>query len=254
MRAADHTARLLTWWRRHGIDRLDLAVRFPSGAWAAHHDLPLPAAEHLAWARAGNARRRADVYVRPARGAPWPHIFLDDLPVATARLLAARHRGMLVHTSPHGGCHLHIICDRPCTHAERHHLQRRLADRHGADPRATAGAQFQRLPGMRNWKRGGVWVNADSPEDHAPPLPVDPLLTTTDPVSQHTPEPTLRCIGVDRSPSGRDWASVCRRLEQGHRDDDIIADLVHASAERRGSDALRYAKRTVVNAASHINR
>ncbi len=98
MRASDHTARLLEWWRHHDVDRVDLAVRFATGAWVAHHDLPLPAADHVTWARACNVRR-ADIYVRPARRSPWPHVFLDDLPASTARLLLARYRAMIVHTS-----------------------------------------------------------------------------------------------------------------------------------------------------------
>lgn len=261
MRARDHTNRLLTWWQENGIDRVDWA-NARAGRWINYHNIALPASKHLAWLRAANARHH-DIYVRPARHHRWPHLFLDDLPIATARTLAQRYRSVIVHTSPRGGCHLHLITNRPVTEIERHRLQQHLAHQHGADLAATAGAQFQRLPGMRNWKRHGTWVNiiAQSPVG-APPLPVEEHLPQEDRNTVPTRQPrTTVNIGnatnhsrVDHSPSGKDWAYVCQRLERRHPPDDIIADLAHRVAHRHESRAQAYAAYTVTKALTTIYR
>lgn len=251
MRSQDHTRQFLDWWQRHGIDVIDLAVRRADGTWINHHHHVLPATHLLAWARAEN-QRRSDIYLRPARQQPWPHCFLDDLTVPKARSLIARARGLIVATSPRGGCHLHLILPQPITEIQRSHLQRALAARHGADPAATAGCQFQRLPGMRNWKRGGCWVNVLA-HSHAnvPPLITPWPLTSTTPVAkiyQHPHRP-----GCDTSPSGHDWAIVCRRLERGDPPASILIDLTHTATERRGRDAQRYAQRTLTQAHRHLS-
>lgn len=256
MQAREQTTTWLRWWWRCGIDRIDLAVRLPSGAWVTHADRALPATALLAWARAMNTRR-ADVYVRPARGHRWPHLFLDDLPPSTAWQVSSRHRAAIVRTSIHGGCHLHLALDRPCTEAERGSLQRHLAAEHGADPAACAGCQFQRLPGFRNWKRGGNWINLVAIQGgDRPPLAVAALLDGDDEPARATllgaePRSGTR---IDRSPSAKDWAAVCARLERGDDQAAIITDLALACLSRRANDATRYAALTVTRAVDHIRR
>lgn len=255
MQAKNHTQRFLDWWHHNHITHIDLAIRRPKDIWIYHHNHALPATTLLAWARASNARR-ANIYIRPARGHLWPHLFLDDLPLRTAHILANHHHARIVHTSPHGGCHLHLICDRPISDTERHHLQRHLATIHGADPAATAGNQLQRLPGTRNWKRAGTWINLlPHHTPHAPPLATDHLLGTCTPPRpprQHRPARKHTATTPDHSPSAQDWATVCTRLENGHHPQAILADLINTAAHRRGPDAKRYALRTLEKALAHI--
>jgi len=110
MRAHEHPRSTLAWWREIGIDRIDLAVRRPSGAMIWHRDLAT-ASLPLAWARTQNVRR-AEVYVRPARGYAWPLVFLDDVTVPRARTVAQKYEALLVETSRAGGCHIWLACDR----------------------------------------------------------------------------------------------------------------------------------------------
>ena len=68
MRAREHTDTMLTWWRRVGIDRVDLALRRTSGAMVWHHDLAgdtLP----LAWAAPRYARRTVERALQRVGGA-----------------------------------------------------------------------------------------------------------------------------------------------------------------------------------------
>jgi hypothetical protein len=65
---------------------------------------------------------------------------------------------------------------------------------------------------------------------------------------QHTPTPRPRSPGTDTSPSGRDWAYVCHRLEHRHHPDHIAAALRARVLDRRGTDTDRYVARTLANA------
>ena len=117
----------------------------------ALEDLP------LAWARAENAHG-AEIYIRPARGFDWPLVFLDDVAVPVARQGAVDPRRAGRPTSPAGGCHLWLPCDRGLDEAP------------GCRPSAArgpvrcgqgsvSGEHLGRLAGFRNWKRAGCWVN-----------------------------------------------------------------------------------------------
>ena len=131
MAASAHTHAMLQWWTGVGIDRADLAVRRSNGAMLWHRDRTLDALP-LAWARAENAQH-ADIYIRPARGAAWPLVFVDDVAIGAAHALAAEVDA-LVETLPAGGCHVWIRCDRALPEDERQRAQRAWVARLNADP------------------------------------------------------------------------------------------------------------------------
>ena len=137
MKAYEHTRTMLTWWRQHGIDRIDLAVRQPSGAMIWHSELAMGSLP-LPWARAQNVRR-GEVYVRPARHDAWPLVFLDDVATPRAHAIAGKYEALLVKTSPAGGCHVWLACERRLAEASRREAQRWLVQRIGADPRLDLG-------------------------------------------------------------------------------------------------------------------
>jgi hypothetical protein len=245
---------MLRAWERVGIHRVDLALRRPDGAmiWQrdrSPHELP------LAWARAENVRA-AEVYARPARGYSWPLLFLDDVAPDDARRVACRYAALVVRSSPQGGCHVWLACTESLGEAQRTDAQRWLAARLGADPRSVSGEHLGRLAGFKNWKRGGAWVNVldDSllgprPWDPSPALSVD---SDPRPSSLLLRGPTA--ASVDVSPSGRDWARVCRALELGDDPNEICARLIRDARARRGRDAERYARLTVSRALAHMRR
>ena len=215
-----------------------------------HHDLP-PDELPLAWARAENVRQ-AEVYIRPARGYDWPVVFLDDVVVGTARQIARKYSAVVVWTSPQGGCQVWLACAEPLTETARTDAQRWLAQRIGADLGSVSGEHLGRLAGLKNWKRGGTWVNVLA-ESHVRPWSAayDASPRTIRP----QPRPSLDTDPARRDPSlsGRDWAWVCRALEQHESAEAVYHRLIERARERRRSDAKRYALRTVTRAVSHVH-
>jgi len=254
MKAAEHTETMIRWWRRAGVERADLAARRATGAMIWHYDLSLDALP-LAWARAQNVQH-AEIYIRPARGYGWPLVFLDDVPVATALRVARRYGAMVVQTSPAGGCHIWLLCDRPLDETCRKQAQRWLAAKLGADPGSISGEHLGRLAGFKNWKRAGCWVNVLAAKqsgclwDSTIALGrarIESALTAA-PMSNHG----SGSMGRDTSPSGREWGWVCSMLEAGEDSHSVYFKLVQKARHRRGDDAERYARRTVEKALQHV--
>ena len=238
------------------VDRADIAVRRSDGAMLWHVDQAL-ASLPLAWARAHNARK-ADVYVRPARGYRWPLLFLDDVPEPAANAVAHKYAALVVCTSPAGGCHVWLRASVPLDEDQRRQAQRYLARRIGADPASISGEHLGRLAGFKNWKRAGVWINvlqasAQCPWDPRPALDSTPSTTrrrSTDPHHERTTTSQL----TDTSPSGADWAFTCHLLENGCDPAFVLARLVERVQPRRKADTQRYADRTIDRALSHLAR
>jgi hypothetical protein len=245
MPARDHTDRMLRWWIRAGIDHADLAVRRPDGTMPWHRDraiedLPLP------WVRAENVRR-AEIYIRPARGYPWPLVFLDDVPGDLAARVASKYAALVIRTSAPGGCHVWLRCATALHEDARRHAQRWLASRVDADTGSVSGEHLGRLAGFRNWKRAGVWVNLVVASEHLPPW--DPVVALSD-YPQGTPRDRpssdpRQPSGNDTSPSGAEWGWVCGMLDAGFDPSLVHAQLVDRARPRRGHDAQRYATRTI---------
>lgn len=247
MRAQEHIRAMLQWWRRAGIGRCDLAVRRADGAMLWHLDQLIDELP-VAWARAENVRR-ADIYIRPARGYSWPLVFLDDVPVELARSVAGKYSAVVVETSPAGGCHLWLLCQRALPEADRKLAQRWIAPRLGADPGSVSGEHLGRLAGFKNWKRGGVWVNLAAQRWRLPWNPSVALITQPAlPLAARAQLRPTSCADSDTSESARDWGWVCRLLEGGCDANTIFRGLLQRARPRRGSDAERYARRTILRA------
>jgi len=261
MKAADHTRTMLAAWSEAGVDRVDLAVRSAEGKmlWQrnrALQDLP------MAWLRGANAHG-SEIYIRPARGFDWALVFLDDVAIPVAMEAAGRHGGLVVQTSPAGGCHLWLPCPTPLDEDGRCRAQRWLAGQLGADPASVSGEHLGRLAGFRNWKRGGCWVNAlawvrpikglrqalDAPPELQGKRGLAPPLASAPAKSGAPGMP-----GRDLSPSGREWAWVCSRIEMGMDPERVRRELVVMASGRRGEDAERYARRTVARAMAKVGR
>ena len=246
MRAHEHTRSMLAWWHEIGIERDDLAVkRPPSGAMIWHRDLPA-ASLPLDRARAQNVRR-AEVYVRPARGYAWPVVFLDDVAVPRARAVAHKYDALVVETSRAGGCHIWLACDRPLAEASRRQAQRWLTKRIDADPGSVSGEHLGRLAGFKNWKRRGAWVNVLAASRHGRCW--DPSVAPICRTEKEPPTDRRRGPGrTDTSPSGKEWGWVCSLLEAGCPPDRVLARLLETAHARRGPDTARYARRTLERA------
>lgn len=251
MKAKQQTQAMLRWWHSAGVTRADLAVRRADEAMIWHRSQVLDQLP-LGWARAENVRS-ADVYVRAARGEPWPLTFLDDVPTRLARRITEKYSALAVETSPVGGCHLWLACQRPLDEPERAAAQRWLAQRTGADPASTSGEHLGRLAGFKNWKRSGAWVNIVGMSWHRSWDPTPALAAgRRRPTIRRCSAAPLPSAGRDTSPSGREWAWVCGQLELGRDHEAVYQRLVAHARKRRGRDAERYARHTVDRATRHV--
>ncbi len=250
--AKGHTQRMLGWWQDIGIERADVAVKRASGEMIWHRNFALSSLP-LSWARFHNVRH-AEVYIRPARGYAWPLVFLDDVATPLASRVARKYDAMLVETSPAGGCHIWVVCDRPLVEEARLEAQRWLAQQVAADLGSVSGEHLGRLAGFKNWKRGGTWVNVletsrrRRPWDPAPALSIEMMRASAS--GPDLPD-SLEPRSLDPSASGREWGWVCGQLEAGISPDVVYLRLLDAARARRGPDAERYARRTLQCALEH---
>ncbi len=250
MRARTHTSLMLRWWSAAGITAVDLAVRRLDTTMMWHLGISLTALP-LDWTRAENAHH-ADVYIRPARDYSWPLVLLDDLPLATANAVSRKYDALVVHTSPHGGCHVWLLCSKALDENQRHRAQQWLVQRVAADPASTSGEHLGRLAGFKNWKRGGVWVNVISSQRRNRPW--QPQLHEASVSRDPSTAARTSSLASDPSPSGNEWGWVCGLLEAGCHPADAYNRLVERARPRRGRDTERYARRTVKRALAHTSR
>lgn len=262
-----HIKQQLDWFASAGIDRWDLAVRRPSGAWIGRQsaDRDRAALERcLQWARYENAQELSDVYLRPARwsvtngrpgaGYDWPMAFWDDVPAWVAAGIVARWRAMVVETSGER-CHLWLVTSRPLSELERCAVQREHVARFEADAQSTSGEHWGRAAGFRNWKREGVWVGVRRTSRDGQTLDVPGLLPDCErkPHVRIAQEATGRAVaGRDASQSGQDWGWTCQRLEAGLEPSQVEIDLAVRAAGRGKRSPSEYAARTVRNACQRL--
>ena len=213
-----------------------------------HYAIPLETLP-LSWARAENMHK-AEVYIRPARVYPWPLVFLDDVPAVLAARVVRKYDALVVKTSHEGGCHLWLSCSFELDQEARKQAQRWLVKRTVADPRSSSGEHLGRLAGFKNWKRGGTWVNVlDASRRGHPWVPrADDNVRLCSPSTRPLRIPTH----TDTSESGTEWGWVCRMLEAGYDPDSAYQRLVQRARPRRGNDAERYARRTIIRAMGHV--
>lgn len=279
MKPIDQTHAFLTWFEAIGVDRWDVGALRSDDVMLNHYDQSRGDMSRLIpWARAENANG-ANVYARPHRRTSWPVLFFDDVPPDVARATVARLDALAVRTSQAGGCHLWIRMDAALTEQERGRYQETLRPYFGADPRSTSGEHYGRLPGFKNMKRGGDWVNVLVSSTAGVLFPLAEVIARIPteepdepPAFSQPPQPTIqtpgggRCgsrpfaasraavvtSGVDGSESGREWGYVCGALEHGADPAVIRAGLEERARSRGKRRPEAYAWRTVENALLHV--
>ena len=183
----------LDWFEHHGIDRFDLAVQKPSGAWMQQHKCLARArlAQLLPWCRYENARG-ANVYVRAHRLRAWPLVFLDDVATVDAQHIARAHPALVVETSP-DRCHVWISWSEDLDEGQRLACQRHLAAQPGqngrlADQGSVSGEHWGRLAGFRNRKPSrDCWVNLLRASRGLPPYRISDIRLTAEASASFSP-------------------------------------------------------------------
>ena len=258
--ASAHTRAMLAWWAQAGITRADLAVRRSDTRMIWHYDRLLEDLP-LAWARAENVRR-ADVYVRPARGHSWPLVFVDDVALDIAGRSAEKISSLVVKTSDAGGCHLWVRCASELNERQRLQAQRWLARRLAGDRASVSGEHLGRLAGFKNWKRGGCWINViEAVELEGGPVRErrgcrswNPCLATTMAEPRPHVERTMPGQERDTSASAREWGWVCGLFEARCTHQDVYQRLLLAARRRGRREPERYARRTCTKAREWVER
>ena len=233
----------------------------------------LAAERTQAWLRYLNAQRH-DLFlgVNPVRPGAWGRtkaaigevmrVYLDiddDGERALARILADVKAGRLpdpTHVLRSSPGRYQVLWNVPrgaLDHRRAEELTKGLAVRYGADTQVIDVARVLRIPGYRNWKRGGApceLVASTGRLAQVREFPAD--LPTPSPAVRPAP-PGRRAAAAgagDSSPSGRDWAWVRSELRAGRDPEALVAEL----AGRRGDKPkpLAYARRTVERAAGSL--
>ena len=226
-----------------------------------------------AWLRHLNANRH-DLFlgVNPVRPGAWgrtkaaigdvTRVYLDideDGEQALARILADSKVGRLpapthvVRSSPGRFQVLWSVPRGALDHDQAEALTKGLAIRYGADTQVIDVARVLRIPGYRNWKRGGVPCSLVAStgriaQVHEFPAGL-PAAGATSPVPARTWEPGPSA-GGDNSPSGRDWAWVRGEL-RAERDPEALVSAL-AARRRDKPKPLTYARRTVDRAVESL--
>ena len=234
-----------------GIDRLDFGLRRHDGTFI-QRDLqslgPEAIKKVLPFLRAENSKG-SDVYFRPAQHESWPVIFLDDLTNRQAEGIVRKYQSWVIETSP-GLHHTRILTERSLDRSDRYLEQSRIVSLGVGDHGSVSGEHFGRLPGFKNWKRGGLWVNAIRyPDIHLPRLSPAYEETVMKTVAIKTGS-SSDYSGSDESESGREWGFVCGSLEHGIDPEIVRRDLEIRARERGKKNPEAYALKTVSRASA----
>lgn len=234
-----------------GIERFDLGVsRNRKFQQRGLDDLTLAdVLGRLQWLRAEN-RAGTEIYFRPAGKFPWPIVVLDDLTLDQAKKLGKKYQAWLVETSP-GRLQSWILTNgKPLLTWQRYAVQKKIVGLGWGDPGAISGDRFGRIPGFKNWKRGGQWVNLiGSP--NAGLIRLNPWgrvlnLSVLDPAGTR---PAILAGGergeMDQSPSGAEFGWVCGWLRKGLDPEEAIRRLTLRAQERGKPSPEKYARRTI---------
>ena len=259
---------MLDWFQDAGVDVWNFSVldRGMLGHERPRDRGEVERSEGWAWVKNRDGR---DVYIRPARGASHPIVFLDDLSPRKARGIAKKYGAMVLETSREN-CQVWIHMTHPLSEAERATVQRSLASMICADPMSVSGDHFGRAPGYCNRKRGRdnfvvrvLGVSGGAALDPTPHLAEAPALPA--PAGRRavfTPSPLG--VGGAKSESEREYRYALARLDwakrRGRDPSGEFAYLVGNIADRaveRGkrksrAEALVYAEKTVLRAAAQM--
>ena len=241
-----------------GIDRFDIGIgrggdlkRFRQ---SGLDDLDIQGVlKRLAWLRAENSGG-GDIYFRPAGKLSWPIVFIDDLTTEQAGSLNRKYQCWTVETST-GRHHAWILTNgKPLLCWQRYAIQKKIVGLGWGDPGSISGDHFGRVPGFRNMKRNGSWVNLKSSPDPelvrlSPWGVVLNLAESESPTGPAGTRPAHHAGGergeTDQTPSGVEFGWCCGWLRKGLDPEEAVRRLTLRAQERGKPSPEKYARRTV---------
>lgn len=226
-----------------------------------------------------------DIYFRPAQSenedsiVAYRYFVLDDVPVDLAKKIAAQNRCLLVKTSEEGGCQVWVFTKELLNRRQRLLVQQHFAKKLGCDKGAVSGVQLSRMPGCKNYKRDGQWVNilgwpagnsVSVAETLHQAIPSEPVFEQIVGKPEYfafkngcsiPPQPPVRflcedtvvllkaeiekCAAYEADKNIQDWRACLKLLKVGVDQDQLIDALAGLSV-RKGKQAFKYARRTVL--------
>ena len=223
----------------------------------------------LGWGWVKN-RSGHDVYIRPARGASHPIVFLDDLSPGKANGIARKYGSLVVETSA-DNCQCWIRVARPLSESERATVQRSLVLKVGADPMSASGDHFGRAAGYCNRKKGRndfvvrvLMATNGTALDPTPHLAEAPALPAPGGWrAVFTPSPLG--VGGAKSESENEYRYCLARLDWAKRRgrdpagemDYLVGNIADRAVERgkrkSRAEAIAYAEKTVARAMAQMS-
>lgn len=240
---------MLKWFFDQGIESIDIHLRCPkfkgavydSDDWiwiTKHENLKLENAQKIiTWCRFKNYHG-SDIFIRPHRYDRQPMIFLDDLSLAKAMMVARKYRALVIETST-DNTHVWLALSEKLSELERKTLQQHISKMILSDKGSISGEHLGRLCGFKSQKRN-CWVRyvqCSSAEKYTPPS----LVACSFP-------PGGACANKEpgvKSQSEKDFSWVLSRARQGVPADRIISMLYNSARERGKVAPQKYAERTV---------
>ena len=249
MNYSTQTDFMLKWFFDQGVGSIDIHLRCPRVKGAAydsddwiwitkHEGLQLEKAQKvIRWCRFKNYNG-SDIFIRPHRYDRQPMIFLDDLTVSKAAMVANKYRALVIETSP-DNTQVWLALSDKLSELERKTLQQHISKMGFSDKGSMSGEHLGRLCGFKSQKRN-YWVRhiqCSSSEKYTPPS----LVACSFP-------PGGACANREsgvKSQSEMDFSWVLSRARQGVPADQIIS-ILHNSSQKRGKvSPQKYAERTV---------
>jgi len=261
MRPIQQIQSMLGWFIQTGVSFFDIHVRvpkFPGADYNSDDWFMITAHEQVnaekiltklySWLRYRNSNG-ADIFFRPCGAQDQPILFLDDLPLDKAHMVARKYGACIVETSL-GNTQVWLATTEYLCLNRRKLAQRHIASLGFSDPGSTSGNHLGRLCGVKSQKRK-CWVNLIATTQGQRYIPVlsDPSL----PLGVLCASKTQRNAN-DKSPSEREFGWVLGRLRHGVPTSVIRNDLLNAATSRGKRNASTYVERTLKKAISLLDQ
>jgi len=240
---------MLSWFFENGASSIDIHLRCPtakradynsnSWMWITHHNqLSFNQSRKLVnWCRYKNYNG-SDIFMRPHRYDKQPVIFLDDLSLQKANIVANKYRALIIQTSENN-TQVWIALTESLAESERKLVQQYISNLGFTDKGSVSGEHLGRVCGFMSQKRKCPvrFVSRSDSEKYNPPV------LSPDTFPRRGACAKITQTGKSMSEVDFSWALSKARQGVSH---DVIIDQLTKSSEKRGKPApQKYATRTV---------
>jgi hypothetical protein len=246
----NQTISMLKWFFDQDVTAVDIHLRCPKVKGARYHceeewlwltthqNLKIEAAIKIVkWCRYKNSQG-SDIFIRPHRHDKQPMIFLDDLPIAKAMMVAKKYCAQIIETSTNN-TQVWIALSKPLSESDRKVLQQHISKLGFSDKGSVSGEHFGRLCGYKSQKRR-FWVrriDTSTSKKYNPPELTACALPQGGACARNNSH--------QKSQSEIDFSWVLSHARKGAPSEMLISTLTESAMKRGKSAPRKYAERTV---------